>query len=185
VACSPRYSDFFPYDNEGVAKPCVALLPVRTGGCSTPERLGQIDQALLSRLMEGGMVFVPAADSIQRSLEVAGPCNYFSRDLSFCRYYQGYDYLVVIELIHDGVIPAGSVGGEYWCYDPCPLSCDLYGIQARVKAISLKGDCPRVILQEVTQVQRVVCAQSLNPEDVRKVTDKLVRDIGKRLELLF
>lgn len=152
TACGgPRYVDFFPYTDHGVAKPHIVLMPIRV-----PDHCdANLSQDLLKetryQLMDNGQVYMDDQADIDAWIAKKGASvDYYGRDIDWAKSFKGADYVVVVEAV------------EHHPYNTYSCGCDLpyVVIKLRLKLIDVRCETPRVILYEMLETTQPISAKA-------------------------
>jgi len=129
----PRYVDFFPCYDNGVAKPRVAMLPVFDCANSRDDVAEQITNGIRYMSMHHGDLFFLSKEEVDQDLSCIGNVNYFGHDLSFAKGFRGANYVAILELIENQYIAS---------------KCSLV-MKVRIRIIDIRCEKPVIVLQEV------------------------------------
>lgn len=152
VGCSgPRYADYFPYHDDGTAKPRVTLMPViNSCNCDLPWDLSEeFTESLYYELMNSGQLYVLSPQEIGQVWAKSGQIDFFGMDMGFAREFCNADFIVALELIEHSASPCSS--------DACKQGSDFHPcnrnlcIQMRVRVIDVRGQMPRIALYEIAK----------------------------------
>lgn len=150
VGCGgPRYVDYFPYHDDGVAKPKVALMPIRD---SSDHALSwniseEIAEGIYYELMNSGEFYAVSPKEIGPVWQKSGEIDFFSSDTSYVREFRNTDFIVAMEVIERSVVPC----------DPCtqrqtpaanPRNL-VINVAIRVKILDVRYCEPKIVLYEV------------------------------------
>lgn len=173
-SCSaPYYCDFFPYDDDGVRKPHVALLPIQNGTSQfLPWNLPLVlNQCALYETMNHGVLYVYPLDKVEAILDTYRDVNFFTPDLAFSRLFPGSDFIVVAEMIEHTVKPYPIGYPILLGYPPQHVHA-LLAMKLRVRILDVREEEPRIVLQEVISESYAV------PESPDAVRDQTSGECG-------
>lgn len=137
-SCSgPRYVDYFPYFDDGTAKPKVALMPIidTTNHCLDWSLTEEVAQGIDCEFMNNGRFYVVSPREIGSVWNKISEIDLTGSDLSFTKEFRNTDFIVILELVDRTVTP-------------CPASQTLT-ITVRLKVIDIRCACPKIILFEL------------------------------------
>lgn len=192
VSCAgPRYVDYFPYNDEGIAKPRIVVMPVldRVNPQVPWSVSEELTDSLYYSLMNSGELYVLSPQEIGQAYTQYSAETFFGEDLSCCRYFCNADFIVAIEIIDHGTVE------DVRC-NPCNR---IVNLRARVKAIDTRCQCPTVVLYEIIEANYKTAGDCsrVNYENYAWGTDqycrtplytahsRLVANITDRLEKTF
>jgi len=174
VGCAPRNVDFFPYTDDGVRKPHVALLPVFVEGCEDlpPAASERITRGINFEVMQNGRLYFHSQEAVQSDMNRMGNVNYFGKDLRFAKEFCDTDYVVVMELI-----------GHQIQQRACRAMLEM---TLRIRVIDVRCEEPVIALQEIVTCSQIVPQDKEYLETNQRICaaahDQLVREITNRLE---
>lgn len=142
TACSgPRYSDYFPYHDDGVPKPKIVLMPILDrANPSLPWSISEeLTDSLYYSLMNSGELYVLSPEEIGSAYTQCSADDFFGNHLNSCKKFCNADFIVAIEIIEHRVVD-----------DPSCSPCNrMLNLKARVKAIDVRCSQPSVVLFEI------------------------------------
>jgi hypothetical protein len=164
AGCGPHYVDYFPYQDDGTAKPCIALAPI--ADCSKSDLNWDLAEELNCGLrytsMDNGNIFLLSEKKMAKICERLGDVDYFDKDLSFAAECSQCEFLVALEIMEHRLIPYKQ--GELTpIYTVRSGKCDnVLVIKVRMRVIDLREETPCVVLQEI------FCSNHMIPRDAEK-----------------
>lgn len=150
VSCGPRFLDYFPYDNDGTAKPHVALLPILD--CSHTHLPWDIGHAFTCgmryEIMNSGRLFLLSDQEMQEPLShFEDGITFISNEAELAQHFCETDFIVLAELMEHGYAPVMSPTASASSCFPCD---SLLMMKMRIKIIDVRRTrCPRIVLQEI------------------------------------
>lgn len=197
VGCGgPRYADYFPYHDDGTAKPKVALMPlINSSLCDLPWDFSEeISEGIYYKLMDSGWFYAVSPKEMGAGWAKRNEIDFFSNDFSYARDFSNTDFIVATELIEYSVQPC----------DPCTLipkpSFDhhpsnlLMTVRLRLKIIDIRYREPKIVLYEVFKTQYAGIPGTVNHHEVcwkgegycssycGMGHERVIRSLAKRLE---
>lgn len=152
VACGgPRYVDYFPYHDDGMPKPKVAVVPLSDNSeCGLGWNFAEeATQGLYYELMNSGQLYVLSPEEIGPAWNNRANYDFFGTECAYAKDFCGTDFVAAIELIEHSVVP----------YDPCTCTeitnpnVKVYTkailMRVRVKVVDIRCQKPRVVLFEI------------------------------------
>jgi hypothetical protein len=153
VGCGPHYVDYFPYHDNGMAKPAVAVLPIinHTDFDCAWDLSKELSDELNDALMDNAQLFIFPEQKTLAAKQRVGNVDFFAKDLSFAKYFCPSEFLVVMELIEHRFAPYEP--GKFTPLYPIDAhSCNLVLVmKIRIRMIDLRGNTPCIVLQEIFQ----------------------------------
>lgn len=185
--CQTQYSDYFPFRDDGTQKPHVALLPVINGSkYSNGEKVcNDLTRDIRKDIMRHGTLFLFSDEETSAMMLRAKEPDYFSRDLSYAKDFSPAEYVVVVELIEHNIVPREAVKNAYMIQGPKAKYA--LAMKARMRVIDRRNNNPKVILQEIVEVNHIVpdavaTQYALQADGFDVPHDRLVDDVVDRLE---
>ncbi len=198
VGCGPRYADYFPYHDDGMKKPTVALLPITDHSQSACgwDLADELNQAIRYRIMDNGELYLWPKKEVAAVADSLGNVDYFGKDITCTKQFCPSEFLVVMELIEHNIVPyeKGLISPLYPCRAKS-CTCALT-MKVRIRVFDIRGECPSIVLQEIFQSNHMI-PQEGNCVDYSKVCfgmpayertylalahQRMARDIAERLE---
>lgn len=171
TGCGPKYADYYPYYDNGVAKPAVALVPVINKAClDVPWDLSEeLTDSIRYEAMQHGDLYLLSKEQVNADLNRIGDIDFFGRDISFSKQFCGANYVVILELL------------EHWI-KPGPCNCNLI-MKMRIRVIDIRCETPRIVLQEVFGGTKLLPRdREWTPANAHST---LVRDVVNRIESIL
>lgn len=166
TACAPRYVDYFPYHDDGCAKPKVAIMPI-LDSCSVQlpwDVKEELSQSIFYSLMENGQLYVLEKEELgdvacQRSCE-----DVFSQDYSYVSDFDCADFIVAMELIDHSMHSCNPNGPKSKGETPQSFQPgnNLLTMAVRVKVIDVRRREPKVVLYEIIKCDYMATPMALN-----------------------
>lgn len=163
-ACSPKYSDFFPYHDDGTMKPNVCLLPIEDHSDSQmPYNLAsRLNEKIRKQIMQDGRLFIPQKLSIEKKLheikETYRDTNLVATsDLQPFLLFQPAHFVIVLDLIEHRLVPyqRGKIKPIYLADIPQDQAAVLQ-MKMRLRVVDIRGGTPRVVRQELIESNHMV-----------------------------
>lgn len=151
TSCGPRYVDFFPYYDNGVAKPQVVLIPPQVPADCPKGFADNLIAEMRYQFMDHGDIYLYSDAEIQGGLVKLHDRDLYGSDVTWSQAFCPADYIVLIETLEHR---------PYRYPKGCTLSYVL--IKLRVKIIDIRYDCPRVISNELIETCQRICP---NPDE--------------------
>lgn len=151
TSCGPRYCDFFPYYDDGRAKPVVAIIPFID---TTDVELGwdmeeEFTQQIYGQAMEENALFLLPKAKVYSIASKYNPHELNGMDLDFALRFHNAEFVVVMELVEHKVVPfeKGKVIPLYSIHNrPCN---SVLMMKVRLRIIDVRNDQPVLVLQEI------------------------------------
>lgn len=165
TGCRPQYSDFFPYHDDGSAKPHVAFVPV-INRCPDPLPWNVADELtkdIRTDLMKKGDLFLFRAEDVKKQLaNISDKELTSSKDLMPFLYFQPAHFVVLLELVDYRVVPykRGTIKPLYIAKIDSDDASVLM-MKVRLKIVDIRGNEPRIIRQEVIASNHMVTNNAL------------------------
>lgn len=147
VGCAAGPIPLARYHEDGRAKPVVAVASVIDATSSElPWSLSEeLTDSIVRRVSEKGVLFVSNPDGI------ALADNPFGSDLSWVkREFADQEFAVFLELVEHETVPANMSRKQAANLSPQEVSTNL-NMGVRVRVIDLRGEEPRIVLQEMVR----------------------------------
>ena len=151
AGCGPHYVDYFPYQDDGTCKPCIALAPIQD--CSDSGLPWDLAEELRDDLrfcsMDNGNIFLLSPKKVEKITDKLGEIDYFNKDIAFAKEFSQCEFLVVLEMIDHHIQP--YVQGEVAPLYPIRTGrCNnVLMMKVRMRIIDLREETPCVVLQEI------------------------------------
>lgn len=152
VGCGPRYCDYYPYHEDGRSKPAMTILPIQDksdSGLSWNVAM-EVDQYLRYKMLDEGNLYLLPESSCGEAITDHN-INYFGSDLTFAKHCRQSEFVTVMELIEHKIVPyeSGKITPIYPIHN---RQCEsVLMMKMRVRIIDVRGDTPRIVLQEIVQ----------------------------------
>jgi hypothetical protein len=164
----PRYVDYFPYHDNGMAKPAVALLPTldRTH-CETTEASAADDimSEMRYQIMDSGQLYVIGSKQLDPAIACMGSIDPMGNDISYSKQFGPCEFLVVTELIDHKYVP--YVKGIPFLHAFHGQYCNqVLMMKVRIRMIDLRGSKPCIVLQEIIESNHMISPIN-NPDGAR------------------
>lgn len=154
VACSgPRYVDYFPYHDDGVPKPRVAILPMS----DHPESgldwsfSEEVENGLYYELMNSGMLYVLSPQEIGPPWDKRDNYDIFGNNPDYVKDFCGADIVVALELIEHSIVPFDPCAGREATSPTLLSSTQGILMRVRLKIVDIRCGTPRILLYEVVK----------------------------------
>lgn len=192
TACSPRYSDFFPYYDNGTKKPSLTLLPVysETKSPIAADVPDDLTKAVRNRLKRSGKVYAPPIAQVQNELRHASLAD-LSRagDLKQFMRFKGTDFVVAMDLVECKIVPykRGTIKPLYLA-DVDEATAKVLQIAVRLKIVNIEGKEPKIARMELVQSNHMISeetaekAQKGDKEVLEIIRSRLARDLFQKIE---
>jgi hypothetical protein len=197
-SCSPQYSDFFPYHDDGTPKPYVALIPVFD---ETHEKLpmdvtGAFSKQIRYLLMKQGKLFLPTQNEMSRKLKDSSKQELTAtNDLMPYLHFQPAHFVVLLELVEHKEVPyqRGKIKPIYTASID-PDRANVLQMKMRLRVVDIRGGEPRLIRQEVLESNHVIpknaVAEGVDMKDSEAFSStplglayaRFERDIAQKIE---
>jgi hypothetical protein len=163
--CSPQYSDFFPYHDDGTPKPYVAFVPI-ISECKSEvpwDVTRELTNDMRREMMKHGKLFLSREADIQKQLAACSKKDLTSSDLMPSLYFQPAHFVVVLELVEHRQVPyeRGKIKPLYLAYVPNPEDAYVLMMKIRVKIVDIRGGEPKLIRQEMILSNHVMQKDAL------------------------
>lgn len=198
TGCSgPRFIDYFPYNDNGIPKPRIALMPVISTQPGLPRHFTEeLTKSINYELMDHGKVFALSKNEIGPAWNRKAELDFFGKDLSFAKQFCHTDFVVALELIEHSWYPCEEVSST------CNRSCTPHSInqvltiKMRVRVIDTRYKNPRIVHYEILKCCKPMSApykhigfrqtnwtsQVLSMAPSTTEYQQLIHDVVKRLE---
>lgn len=147
----PRYVDYFPYHDDGTAKPRVALIPtVDASKSQIPWNVSdELTQGLQYNFMQDGDLYLLSAQEMGPGVKKLDDAELFGPDLSFAKHIRDADFVVITELVQHEVLPFEK-GKFYPLYAGKGTLCNfVLAMKVRLRIIDVRYEKPAIVLQEL------------------------------------
>ena len=159
VGCGPRYVDYFPYHDDGAAKPKVVFLPIK-GVCETDlewDLSKKLTEAIHCQAMDDGVLFMYSPNEVEAGLRNIGDIDFFANDELLAKEFCEADFVVISELFSHDYEHYEFGQKKQKCGAPDCSRCEtMLVMKFRVRVVDLRPRCPRVALQEIITNRYVV-----------------------------
>jgi hypothetical protein len=190
--CSPRYSDFYPYHDNGTKKPSLTLLPLldETNNPLAAELPVMLTKAVRNRIKRQGKMYIPPPDKMQKVLKTVSIKELAeTHNLKQFSAFQGTDFVVVMELSECQVVPykRGTIKPLYIA-NIDERSAKVLMLAVRLKIVQISGKEPKIVRQELVRSNHMVTDEQMAhaskgyPEALEMVRSRLSRDIAQKIE---
>ena len=155
---SPRYIDYFPYDDQGIAKSKVALIPMmdRSGKDLPCDASEQFTRGIRYEMMDHAKLYLLPQEQVSQRVASLGKFDFFIKDQTLSDLFCDVDFIILMELVeHDLASGAKDecTKQEYCCYDRVLM-------KIRVRVLDVRRRCPVIVLQEVIPCNyQIPCAK--------------------------
>ena len=160
---APRYVDFFPYDDDGICKPKVALLPVKAFYPEDQALAEYFDQAIRWEAMDHALLFFYSTDEVGQVLARHNEVTVGASPMALATAFRPADFSVEVEVIKSSLQNRQNV-------------------KLRIRILDIRCQMPKVILYEVLERSY---AESNNESAVRYTQAGyawLMREAVERIE---
>lgn len=200
MGCARQYCDYFAYDDEGIAKPVVAVLPVRDSSWnSMPWDVSrELEEGIWESARRRGKLYCVDPHHVDEVVASFGEeTDLHSQDLQFFNQFTGCDYLVLIDLLEHNEVPyqRGAIEPLYIIDSDDAF---VLAMKARVTVLDVTGPTPRVILREITASNHMIArrfydidytenrwgSQEYHRTPVGVAHERLARDLTERIETI-
>lgn len=187
TGCTPKYADFFPYHDDGKQKPHVAFLPMdnTSESCINPTIEKDLYNSIRNQVMyRGDLYFFSEGETNAMMAKCGKDTDYFSRNLAFTNNFCGAEFIVVTELIEHAIVPRCEVKSCFMSH--CTLGDYCLCMKLRLRVIDRRCDGPRVIQQEIIEVNYAItnnaACNPLEPKGTVLAHKRFVEEVVCRLE---
>lgn len=160
-SCGPRYSDYFPYHDDGRVKPVVTLLPLSDKSSSDLnwDLSEELTRNIHRDLMDDASLYLLPEDKIKLRVDQMQLVDFFGKDLQFAKKISRSEYVVAIEFIDHSFVPykRGKITPLY-PIDPKDCS-EVLMMKLRIRIIDTREE-PKIILQEVFQSNHMLSKEN-------------------------
>lgn len=139
VGCGPRYVDYFPYHDDGTAKPKIALMPITDSSqCQLPwDFTEEIADGIYYELMNTGQVYMVPPKEMGAGWTKKDSIDFFScDDYSYAADFCNTDFIISMEVLERSEVP-------------CPPCSQTIYVRIRIKILDIRYCEPKVVLYEV------------------------------------
>lgn len=146
TACGPRYVDFFPCYDNGVPKPQVILLPLKSPADCPQGFSDAFVSELRTQLMDDGDVYLYSEAQVKPTLDKMAQVDFYGREVGWAKAFCPAEFAVVLETVEH-------------CPYKYPRGCTLTYvlIKLRLKIIDLRQECPRIVASELIETCQRIC----------------------------
>ncbi|MDB6080749.1 MAG: hypothetical protein JWO53_21 [Chlamydiia bacterium] len=198
AGCKPQYADFFPYHDDGTAKPHVAFIPV-INGCSSklPWNVPQeLTNDIRTRLMKDGDLFLVRNEDVKKQLTNLSENELsVSKDLMPFLFFQPAHFVVILELVDFKEVPykRGAIKPLYVAHIDQDQAQVLV-MKLRLRVIDIRGGEPKMIRQEIIESNHMMVKNALSESlkvrnsaafassPVGLAQARLARDVTQKIE---
>jgi hypothetical protein len=152
AGCGPRYTDYFPYHDDGRSKPAVALLPVVDAtGLSFPWNNAQlVTERIRYDIMDSGELYLLPREEIDACVETfPPPALLLENSEQLALQFPDADFIASLELLRIECTPFQEAEHTPTCVVieyPCT---DLMRAYVRIRVIDLRPRSAKLVLQEI------------------------------------
>lgn len=141
VGCGgPRYIDYFPYHDDGTAKPKVALMPLLDSTNPLPwDVTEEISEGIYYELMNTGQIYLVSPKEMGLVWVKKSSIDFFSDEHSYAGEFNNTDFIVSMEIIERSVVAC----------DPCTPNNLTMKMHIRIKILDIRFCEPKIVLYEV------------------------------------
>jgi hypothetical protein len=204
TGCTSRYSDFFPYYDNGTKKPSIVLLPVAIDSKSLKDKDPFVDSKILrdpetcsrfcetltksirNRVKRKGTIYAPPEVQMKKILQNVS-LDALSEDTSLALFkkFQGSDYVCLMELVDISLLPykRGAFTPLYFAQID-PQEAKVLSLAVRMKIVDIRPTIPKIVRQELIQSNHMVLAP-VSTNDKERIQSRLSRDMAKKVEDLL
>lgn len=190
--CSPRYSDFYPYYDNGTKKPSLVLLPLTTDVQSplANDMQDMLTRSVQNRIKRDGKMYIPPQDKMQKVLKTITLKDLAdSHDPKRFLAFQGVDFVVSMELSDCQVLPykRGAFKPIYIA-DIKERDAKVLVLAVRLKIVQLSGKEPKIVRQELVKSNHMVTQEQINKalkgdaQAIEMMRSRLARDLAHKIE---
>lgn len=154
VACGgPRYVDYFPYHDDGRPKPKVAIVTLKdASSCKFDwEFSDEMAEGLYCDLMNSGQLYVMSTPETGAEMAHKGQYDFFNIDANFAHDFCGADFVAILELIENAVVPYDPCTGTVSNMNRSDVRLQAILTRVRVKVVDIRCQTPRTVLCEVVK----------------------------------
>jgi hypothetical protein len=201
ASCTSRYSDFFPYYDNGTKKPSLVLLPMISDPkslqgkdplldgkiCADEQDAAKfcenVSKSVRNRLKRKGTTYVPPDEKIKKVLQkVSVEALSDDTSLSLFKKFQGCDYVCLMELVDvtNNPYKRGAFTPLYFAQIPIE-EARVLSIAVRMKIVDIRPQTPKIVRQELIQSNHMVLLP-LEPNARDLVQSRLSRDLALKIE---
>lgn len=159
---SPRYVDYFPYHDDGIAKPRVAIIPMidnsnKVFPCDASE---QFTRGISYEMMDHAELYLTPQKDVQEKVARLGHFDFFIKDQALDDLFCEEDFVIIMELIEHNRVSTAPGSPEH-----ADCNKDIYGchdtvmMKIRVRILDVRRRSPSVVLQEVMNCSYIVPCQ--------------------------
>lgn len=182
-SCSTRYSDFFPYYDNGTKKPFLTLLPAYNSVPGEDGFTDALSKQIRNRLKRNGKVYCPPEELANRVLRTVSLKELaHTSTLSLFQKFQGSDYVCLVELTEYKIVPykRNTITPLYIASLPDEAARVLM-IAARLNIVDIRGATPKFVRQELVHSNHMI---PLDPNEVNlnMVRSRFARDLEEKIE---
>jgi hypothetical protein len=149
-SCGPKYLDYFPYHDDGSAKPRVAMLPVQDcSGATLPWNIAHaFTCGMRYEMMNSGQLYLLSDQEMQLPLaHFTDGITFLTDESPLAEQFCEADFIVLTELMDHHYAPLASPIAPT---APCFPRESLLVMKMRIKIVDVRRTrCPRIVLQEI------------------------------------
>lgn len=198
TGCARQYGDFFAYDDDGAAKPVVAVLPIKDSSWnSLPWSMSEeLEVGIWDAAKRRGRLYCTEPTLVKDVVAQLGDdIDVHTQDAGFYKQFVGCEFLVLVDILQHNEMPyhRGEIEPLYIIDDDDAF---VLGMKVRVTVLDVTGSAPRVALKEIFSSNHMIEKEyydvdySLNrwgTKDYRKTPigvahERLARDLTARIE---
>jgi hypothetical protein len=153
VSCAGRFDHRaqYVYHDDGTAKPKVALIPVfdRSGAETSWNLSDELTEMIENRMDQTGQFYITQDfETLGKVLMNQADLNPFFEEMNWVKESNSAtEFLIFVELVEHKVTPSNSKG----IFSLTMLQSYTLDMSIRIRVIDIRGQSPKVILQEITQ----------------------------------
>lgn len=191
-ACTARYADFFPYNDNGTKKPSLTLLPVYNEADSPllHNFPNELSKGVRNRLKRTGKIYCPPMSQTQKEQGAATVRELnTTADLRLFNRFRSTDFVVCMEIVECKVLPY-----KRGAFKPIYLAeideedAKVLAIAMRLKIVNLKGSEPKIARMELIKSHHMMTSEEIkkaeksDKDTLELVRSRLARDLAQKIE---
>lgn len=178
----PRYVDYFPYHDDGTAKPKVAFLPVKAINDEDRDLADYFTTAIRWNAMDRGELFFYSNDLVQNQIDQNLQVIESKDPLKKAAIFRPADFVVEVEVLQNEEVPKDRSLKD--CY--VPFSSKNYRtarlVKLRLRVVDIRNQEPKIILYEVVERSHAIPEGGEFMKGSSTIYEKLADQVTERIE---
>ncbi|MFT4553082.1 MAG: hypothetical protein ACI9S8_001716 [Chlamydiales bacterium] len=155
--CSSRYSTFTRFEDSGIAKPTVAMLPlVNNSSIELPWDISEeLTSGIRHSLKKNGKLFLSSSEEAEDLGLILGPMDVSTANLEPLKKFASSEFVIMLELVNHKKIPYDR-GTLNPVYPADGKIAHVLALMVRVHVVDIRGEQPQTILHEIVRSNHLI-----------------------------